>query len=59
MQIFSVFTLSAFLLLLQVPYLLVVGPNTAVYVVSVLNIITLGPLAVLSGVAIWYCKANY
>ena len=59
MQIFYVFALSAFFLLLQIPYLLVVEPNTALYVISVLNVIALGTIAALSGIAIWYCKANF
>ena len=58
MQIFYVFSLSAFFLLLQIPYLLVVDPNTALYVISVLNVIGLGTVTLLSGAAIWYCKAN-
>ncbi|MFC4551142.1 MULTISPECIES: hypothetical protein [Halorussus] len=58
MQIFYVFALSGFFLLLQLPYLLVVDPNTALFVISVLNVVGLGTVTVLSGAAIWYCKTN-
>lgn len=58
MQIFYVFTASAFFVLLQVLYLLFADPVPAAYVVSVFNLVGLGSLTVLSGLTLWYCKSR-
>lgn len=58
MQIFYVFTASAFFVFLQVLYLVFADPTPAAYVVSVFNLAGLGSLAALTGATLWYCKAN-
>ncbi|ACV12287.1 hypothetical protein Huta_2120 [Halorhabdus utahensis DSM 12940] len=59
MQFFYIFAFSLFFLLLMIPYLFVLDPNSAVYVVSAMNAFGLGVFALLSGGAIWYCKRYY
>lgn len=59
MEIFFVFTVSTFFMLLQAVYLLFIDPDPAVYVISVVNLVGLGVSATVSGVALWYCKSNY
>ncbi|WP_275737476.1 hypothetical protein [Halorhabdus sp. SVX81] len=59
MQFFYIFAFSLFFLLLMVPYLFILDPTSAVYVVSALNAFGLGTFALLSGVAILYCKRNF
>ncbi|CCQ34013.1 conserved hypothetical protein [Halorhabdus tiamatea SARL4B] len=59
MQFFYIFAFSLFFLLLTIPYLFVIDPNSALYVVSTLNAVGLGIFALLSGLAIFYCKRNF
>jgi len=59
MQFFYIFAFSLFFLLLMIPYLFVIEPNSALYVVSALNAFGLAVFVLLSGAAIWYCKRNF
>lgn len=55
-KILGVFTIAVVFLLIQIPYLFVVDPDSSLFVVSTLNIVGAGGFAVLSGSALWFCR---
>lgn len=52
----AIFGLSVFFLVLQVPYLFFVAPGSALFVVSVLNVLGLLVFVIGSGTGLWYCR---
>lgn len=55
-KILGVFTIAVVFLLIQIPYLFVVDPDSSLFVVSTLNIVGAGGFALLSGSALWFCS---
>lgn len=51
-----IFSLSLFLLVLQLPYLAVVQPGSSLHVVSVMNAVGFGGFAAVSGLGLWRCR---
>jgi hypothetical protein len=52
-----IFALSTLFFVLHVPYVFVVDPDTALYVVAVMNLIGTGTFMLLSGVTIRKCQS--
>lgn len=52
-----IFGISALFFVLHIPYLVVVDPGTALYVVAVMNIVGTGAFMVASGVVIRKCQS--
>lgn len=55
-KILGVFTIAVVFLLVQIPYLFTVDPNSSLFVVATLNILGSSAFAIAGGSALWYCK---
>ncbi|WP_435102969.1 hypothetical protein [Halarchaeum sp. P4] len=55
-QLMALFAIAVLFLGVQLPYLFVVESGTALFVVSVLNVVALTGAVVVLGAALWYCR---
>lgn len=55
-RIAVVFILASVFLVVQVPYLFIADPDSAIYVISTLNVVGAGGFALVSGAALYYCR---
>jgi len=55
-KVLGVFTIAAVFLIIQLPYLVVVDPDSSLFVVATLNVVGSGAFVLLSGSALWFCR---
>jgi len=55
-KILGVFVIAVVFLLIQIPYLFVVDPNSSLFVVATLNVVGSTAFAIAGGSALWFCK---
>lgn len=57
-KVLGVFTIAAVFLVIQVPYLVVVDPDSSLFVVATLNVVGSGAFVLVAGSALWFCRGR-